>query len=142
MMDDSGPIINDANLAVCLQEKLRTTWNLNKNLPADCPCNSDAGDMVTVWDYMMAKYPKDSVSLISSQSDIVISTFFAYGNNGCSTVIPVGYSKLKAGLDSLSSRLPVYQIPGSNHTHTSSDEFYNCVVDGQALYQWIGRLID
>lgn len=84
---------------------------------------------------MQAKYPQDSFSLISSQSDFVISTFFAYGNNDCSAVLPIGHSKLQAGLDLLATKLPVYQIHGSNHTHTSSPEFYSRVVDGQALYQ-------
>jgi len=142
LMDDSGPVIDDADLAVCLQEKMRSTWNVNKNLPVDCPCNNDEGNLVSVWKYMQAKYPQDSFSLISSQSDLVISTFFAYGNNDCSTVLPIGYTKLQAGLDFLAPKLSVYQIPGSEHCHTSSAEFYSRVVNNQALYQWIGQLID
>jgi hypothetical protein len=142
LMDDSGPIIEDNEMAVCLQQKWRQLWNLNKNLPADCPCNNDDGNLESAWEYMKNKYPHDSFSLISSQSDIVISTFFSYGDNDCSTLVPVGYNKLKAGLDALSSKLAVYQIPGSVHTHTSSAEFYSRVVDNQALYQWVGQLLD
>merc|ERR1719453_627845 len=134
LMDDSGPVIDDADIAVCLQEKMRSTWNINKNLPADCPCNNDAGNLASAWKYMQGRYPQDSFSLISSQSDIVISTFFAYGNNDCHTVLPVGYSKLQAGLDYLAPIVPVYQIPGSKHCHTSDSEFYSRVVDNQALY--------
>jgi hypothetical protein len=141
-MDDSGPVIDDGDLAVCLQEKMRNTWNINKNLPADCPCNSDEGNLAGAWKYMQARYPTDSFSLISSQSDTVISTFFAYGNYDCQTVLPIGYGKLQAGLDYLAPILPVYQIPGSKHCHTSDDEFYSRVVNNQALYQWIGQLID
>lgn len=81
LMDDSGPVIDDSNLAVCLQEKWRSIWNFNKNLPTDCPCNNDEGNLDSVWGYMQAKYPQDSFSLISSQTDFVISTFFAYGND-------------------------------------------------------------
>jgi len=142
LMDDSGPVIDDDDLAVCLQEKMRSTWNVNKNLPTDCPCNNAEGNLASVWEYMQAKYPDDSFSLISSQSDLVISTFFAYGNKDCSAVLPIGYSKLQAGLDFLAPKLPVYQIPGSVHCHTSSTEFYSRVVNNQALYQWIGQLID
>lgn len=142
LMDDSGPIIDDDDLAACLQEKWRSLWNLNKNLPADCPCNNDQGNLASAWEYMHTKYPKDSFSLISSQSDNVISTFFAYGNDDCATVLPVGYSKLKAGLDLLAKKVPVYQIPGSVHCHTSGDEFYSRVVQDQSLYQWIGQLLD
>jgi hypothetical protein len=95
LMDDSGPVIDDADIAVCLQEKMRSTWNINKNLPADCPCNNDEGNLASAWKYMQARYPQDSFSLISSQSDIVISTFFAYGDKDCSTVLPIGYTKLQ-----------------------------------------------
>merc|ERR1711998_244460 len=61
---------------------------------------------------------------------------------GRATVVPTGYSKLKAGLDLLANTVPVYQIPGSVHCHTSGDEFYSRVVQDQALYQWIGQLLD
>lgn len=142
MMDDSGPVIDDADLAVCLQEKMRTTWNLNANLPGNCPCNNNAGNLASAWKYMQQRYPQDSFSLISSQSDIVISTFFAYGNNNCNTILPIGYSKLQAGLDYLAPIVPVYQIPGTKHCHTSDSEFYTRVVDNQPLYQWIAQLID
>jgi hypothetical protein len=142
LMDDSGPVIDDNDLAVCLQEKMRSIWNVNKNLPSDCPCNKDQGNLASVWEYMWAKYIQDSFSLISSQSDFVISTFFAYGGNDCSSVLPIGYTKLQAGLDFLAPKLFVYQIPGSAHCHTSSTEFFLRVVNNQALYQWIGQLIN
>merc|ERR1711976_358151 len=114
----------------------------NKNLPKDCPCNNDQGNLVAAWSYGPKKYPKDSFSLISSQNDAVISTFFAFSNDDCKAVLPVGYTKLHAGLERLAQSTPVYMIPGSGHTHTSSSEFFSRVVDGQALYKWIGQLID
>merc|ERR1711920_795310 len=142
LMDDSGPILDDNNLAVCLQEEWRQTWNLNKNLPKDCACNNDQGNLVAAWSYGPKKYPKDSFSLISSQNDAVISTFFAYSNDNCHAILPVGYTKLHAGLERLAKTTPVYMIPGAGHTHTSSGEFFSRVVDGQSLYKWIGQLLD
>jgi hypothetical protein len=142
LMDDSGPIIDDDALAVCLQEEWRDIWDMNKNLPADCPCNNDKGNLVSAWAYGKKRFPQDSLSLISSQNDAVISTFFAYGNNNCHTVLPVGYGKLADALERLSKTLSVYTIPGSAHTHTSSKEFYSRVVSEQALYKWIGQLLD
>jgi len=142
LMDDSGPILDDEALPACLQEKWRSAWNLNKNLPSDCPCNNDQGNLVTAWSYIKQKYPKDSVSLISSQSDSTISAFFAYSRNNCHALVPVGYDKLLGGLQRLAKTSPVYLIPGSVHTHTSKPEFYSRVVNGVALYQWIRQLLD
>jgi len=143
LMDDSGPILDDNDLAVCLQEEWRQTWDLNKNLPADCSCNNDNGNLVTAWTYGKQKWPKDSFSLISSVNDGVISTFFAFGLNNCKAILPVGYNKIHAGIEDLAKRgIPVYMIPGSGHTHTSGDEFYSRVVAGQALYKWIAQLVD
>jgi len=143
LMDDSGPIIDDNDLAVCLQEEWRQTWNLNKNLPKDCACNNDKGDMVDAWAYGKKTWPKDSFSLISSVNDATISTFFAFGLNNCKAILPLGYNKLHAGLEDLAKRgTPVYMIPGGSHTHTSGGEFYSRVVAGQNLYKWIAQLVD
>jgi len=142
LMDDSGPVLDDEAIPVCLQEKWRETWNLNKNLPKECPCNNDQGDLVAAWSYGPKKYPKDSFSLISSENDATISTFFAFSNNDCHAILPVGYNKLHDGLVRLSKTTPVYMIPGSSHTHTSSGEFFSRVVNGVNLYKWIAQLID
>jgi len=143
LMDDSGPILDDVALPPCLQAKWRQLWNLNDGLPADCPCNNDAGNLVSAWSYGHNKYPKDSFSLISSVNDATISTFFAFSNNNCKAVLPVGYNKLQAGLERLAdSGESVYMIPGNTHTHTSSSEFFSRNVNGVNLYEWIGQLLD
>lgn len=49
LIDDSGPVIDDADLAVCLQAKFRSTWNLNAALPPKCPCVGTAGNMSSGW---------------------------------------------------------------------------------------------
>jgi len=142
LMDDSGPILDDDALPACLQKKWRNAWDLNKNMPSDCPCNTDSGNLVSIWDYAKARYPEDSFSLVSSQTDSVISTFFAYGNNNCFDIVPINYHKLYAGLQRVSNRTSVYMIPGSVHTHTSSGEFYSRSVDGVSLFKWIEQLMD
>jgi hypothetical protein len=142
LMDDSGPILDDTALPPCLQEKMRSLWNLNKNLPSDCPCNNDKGDLVSAWSYIAKRYPSDSFSLISSVDDKVISTFFAFSNDDCHAVLPVGYKKLYAGLQQISETTPTYLIPGNTHTHTSSDEFFSRVVNNQSMYKWVGQLMD
>jgi len=142
MMDDSGPILDDDALPACLQADWRNAWNLDKNIPSDCPCNTDSGNLVSLWDYAKSRYPTDSFSLVSSQTDSTISTFFAYGNNDCHALLPIGYTKLQDGLQRLSKTSPVYQIPGSVHTHTSKDEFFTRSVAGVGLFKWIEQLMD
>lgn len=143
LMDDSGPLLDDTALPACLQEKWRTLWALNKNLPTDCPCNNAEGNLVEAWSYAKQRYPSDSFSLISSVEDSVISTFFAFSNNNCKAKLPVGYTKLHDGLERLAETgLPVYMIPGSAHTHTSHDEFFTRRVADVNLSTWIGQLLD
>jgi hypothetical protein len=143
LMDDSGQIVDDEGLPVCLQQEWRQTWGLNKNLPADCPCNSDDGNLVSAWAYGRQRYPNDSFSLISSVNDAVISTFFAFGLDNCKAVLPVGYDKMHDSLERLAATgVNIFMIPGSGHTHTSHGEFYTRQVAGRYLYDWIAQLID
>jgi hypothetical protein len=143
LMDDSGQVLADDYLAACLVEEWRDVWNINANLPADCPCNNDEGNLASWWAYARQKYPQDSFSLISSVNDGVISAFFGFGQKNCSAVLPVGFNKMNEGLEALAATgVNIYMIPGAGHTHTSFDEFYTRVVDGVGMYQWIGQLID
>jgi len=142
LMDDSGPVLDDEATPACLQEMWRQAWNLNKNLPTECACNNDQGNLAAAWSYLPKKYPKDSFSLISSENDATISTFFAFSNDNCHAILPIGYNKLHDGLVRLAKTTPVYIIPGSTHTHTSSDEFFSRAVNGVKLNEWIGHLID
>jgi len=144
LMDDSGQVLGDDYLAPCLIEEWRDVWNLNANLPKDCPCNSDKGNMDAAWAYFKKIYPSDSLSLISSVNDAVISTFFAFGLDNCTKTVPTGFNKMHDGLEALAATgdVNIYMIPGAAHTHTSHKEFYSRVVDGVGLYQWVGQLID
>jgi hypothetical protein len=143
LMDDSGQILDDDNLPVCLVKEWRNAWNLNKNLPEDCPCNNDAGNLSSAWAYGRQRWPQDSFSLISSINDIAISTFFAFGLGNCLDPIPIGYHHMHRGLKALAaSGVNLFMIPGMSHTHTSHNEFYTRKVADIYLYQWIAQLID
>merc|ERR1711865_1278960 len=67
LMDDSGQILDDDNLPVCLVKEWRNVWNLNANLPEDCDCNNDAGNLDSAWAYGRQKYPGDSQSYFVHQ---------------------------------------------------------------------------
>jgi len=144
LIDDSGPVTDDKTIAPCLQESWRATWNLNASMPPDCPCVGKAGNIVSIWAYLMKKYPNDSFGLISSTQDAVISTFFSFGMHNCMSPFPdPRYDALAAGLLSLSaSGVPVYMIPGVVHTHTGGKaSFYTEQVDGIELYKWVAQLV-
>lgn len=142
LIDDSGPVIDDKALAPCLQAKWREIWNLNASLPANCSCVGSKGNLVSIWSYLRETYPHDSFGLISSINDGVVSTFFSYGELDCkNTILPIGYTKLHAGLERLSdSGVSIYMIPGNTHVHTNS-EFFTREVSGVNLYQWVAELV-
>lgn len=143
LMDDSGQVLADEYLAPCLVEEWRQTWNMNANLPADCPCNNDEGNMDLAWAYFRQQYPQDSFSLISSINDAVISTFFGFGVDNCTAALPIGFNRMHEGVEALAATgVNIYMIPGAGHTHTSHDEFYSRVVDSVGLYQWVAQLLD
>lgn len=142
LVDDSGPIMDDTAIPACLQEQWRTIWNINASLPAGCPCISDKGNLVSGWNFGREKYPKDSFGLVSSINDGTISSFFSFGLDNCRNPVPIGYNRMEAGLKRLSATgVPIYMIPGSSHTHTSSNEFFTRTVNNTFLYQWVGQLI-
>jgi len=143
MLDDSGPIMDDEAIPVCLQQEWRTSWGMNNNLPADCLCNNDGGNLVSTWDYLKQTYPQDSFGLVSSVTDSVISLFFVFSLQNCHAILPIGYTAIHAGLERLASNgTSIYMIPGSGHTHTSHDEFNTRTVEGVVLRDWIGQLVD
>lgn len=143
LVDDSGPVMDDKALAPCLQTKWREIWNLNASLPSDCSCVTNKGNFAAIWSYLRKTYPHDSFGLISSVNDEVISLFFSYGELDChNTILPIGYTKLHAGLTRLSaSGVSIYMIPGGNHVHTQGSEFFTRKVSDVPLYRWVAELV-
>jgi len=142
LLDDSGPVLDDTAIPVCLQERWRKTWNITAALPDDCACDGSKGNIGSVWAFNQKKWPKDSFGLVSSLDDGVISSFFAFGLLGCWNPFPFGYKRLAAGLQRLSaSGVPVYMIDGDSHTHTTTNEFFTREVDKNLLYKWVAQLI-
>jgi hypothetical protein len=173
LLDDSGPILDDKAIGPCLQvhplialtqlpsahaltdssntlatnalqEKWRKIWNINAALPPGCSCIGNKGGIVGVWNFTMTKWPNDSYGLISSLHDSTISLFFSYGDLDCvNPVVPVGYTKLEAGLKRLAAGgVPSYLISGSKHTHTGDkSSFYTQTSEGVLLYKWVAELL-
>lgn len=142
LLDDSGPVLDDKSIAVCLQKTWRRIWNISASLPDECACSGNEGNLASVWEFNRKKWSKDSMGLISSLHDGVISTFFSFGDLGCHAPIPLAYNKIEAGVKRLSATgIPVYMIDGSSHTHTSSAEFFSRKINDISLYEWVAQLI-
>jgi len=77
-------------------------------------------------------------------NDSVISAFFGFGEDNCSAVPIPRPAHIEDGLRKLSAQgLPVYMLPGSEHTHTGGKaSFYTSSVDSTLLYKWVAQLVD
>ncbi|MBK8172278.1 MAG: hypothetical protein IPK60_18300 [Sandaracinaceae bacterium] len=79
LLDDSAPLFSSAYLKPCLQNTLRTTWNLDSTLPRDCTeCFEEAG-LSNFASYLLNKYSDRRMALISSNRDSVIRYFYGFG---------------------------------------------------------------
>lgn len=150
LLDDSGPPMSDAYLAPCLQTLWRDLWNLDATLPADCAaCSSPGGGgIVNYASYLAAKWPQGRMGLISSTHDSVISTFFGYGANDCTGMLPLSGAEYEAGLEDLkanylssSALWGTYFVNSVTHTYLELPTFYTTQVQNQKLTSWVTQLL-
>ena len=73
LIDDSGPILPNPYLSDQREQDWRTAWDIDANLPEDCPACQD--DLDAIYDYFGQNYPQNRAALISYRSDTVIPTF-------------------------------------------------------------------
>jgi hypothetical protein len=139
----------------CLQKRWRELWNMDVAVPKDCVgcSNPDGGGLINYFPYLMKKYPKSLLSLISSDEDGIISTFYGYGMNNCQGLdgASAGMSgpTYAAGLAEFrnqdlagSSYIGSYIIHSTSHTWMTGLSFYNTTVSGMALTEWVDLLIN
>lgn len=150
LLDDSGPPMSDGYLAPCLQKQWRSLWNLQGSLPPDCAActGADGGGIVNYVTYLAKKWPTSSLGLVSSTQDSVISTFFGYGTDDCTSSTPLPGSVYAAGLDELrksylsaSGLWGTYFVDSVTHTYLLGPGFYTTVVNGTKLTTWVGDLL-
>ena len=85
MIDDSGPPLSDTYLTPCLQKQMRTLWNLDAAIPADCTTcnNADGGGLGNAATFVADKHSDRRLGLITSTRDGVISSFLGFGYPNC-----------------------------------------------------------
>jgi hypothetical protein len=155
LIDDSGPAMADQYVAPCLQERWRTLWGLNANLPADCAdCSPPGGGgILNYMDYLGARYPGARLTLISSTEDGTIRQFYGFGQNNCANIdgfpssLPA--ATYTAGLEDLRtnhSKPPAlwasYYLPGTAHTYLGGGSYSSTTVGNTKLINWVADVVN
>ncbi|MGH7269969.1 MAG: pectin acetylesterase-family hydrolase, partial [Polyangiaceae bacterium] len=149
LLDDSGPVFDDAFSPVCLQKKVRDLWGLDGSLPPDCrDCfRPDGGGLAAAALFLEHKYPTAVVGFVSSLQDEVMRFFLSWGEDDCKGA---GYPRekytralldLRDGHGLSPAQVGTFYFPGRRHTHIFRDRFYDQRVGGVTLAQWTARLI-
>src|SRR5215468_3987008 len=88
------------------------------------------------------------MGLISSTQDAVISMFYGYGANDCTSVMPLPGPVYEAGLLDLrknylsaSGLWGTYFVQSTTHTYLLGPGFYTTSVSGKPLPEWVGELL-
>jgi hypothetical protein len=87
LLDDSGPIFSPTYIRPCLQDRLRTLWNLDGTLPEDCAaCRTPGTGLSTAFEFVVRKHSRSRVALLSATRDGVIRYFMGFGlSDDCNT---------------------------------------------------------
>ncbi|MDJ0766898.1 MAG: pectin acetylesterase-family hydrolase [Myxococcota bacterium] len=149
-IDDAGPIMRDPYFKTCLQENMRTLWDLNEHIPSECQEALEEGGLHTMIQCMGTTVKNASYGLISSYEDSIIRTFWAYGNNDCDPGPFPSYDgdKYLVGLIDLLSYMKevdfgaVYYFPGESHTKLWVNDMYSLEAHGVRLLDWMADVID
>jgi len=161
---DSGAPFEDAYWPPCLQQSWRNLWKLNDSMPPDCDTcfNADGGGMLGLADFLIGKHPKGNIAAISAVHDEVIRLFFTPGEDSCALITTADpfeittsqilggqlypadkYQMALMGLRTKyesTGRLASYFFGGEldvMHQHTFRSRFYEPVVGGKSMAQFI-----
>jgi hypothetical protein len=150
LIDDSGPPLADTWLTPCLQTQLRTLWNLDATLPADCDnCRgADGGGLVNALPYLADHHTGDRLALITSTTDGVIRTFYGFGYPTCSSTSPLPadvYTTAVTSLrtDTLGSRtnFKMFTISSGGHVWLLNP-LSSTMTGGTNLGAWLTAMLD
>lgn len=170
LLDDSGPPMSSQYLPSCLQTQWSAVWGFTNSVLKDCGASCPTpGSFVSSWtQFLIDKYAKGPdaqkfmAGLISSTGDAIISNFFGFGANDCTsaTPVPLTSSQFEAGLmdirfstQSQTDRFGTFYYDSTAHTTLISDTgqqttgvgllggLYDTQVNGVKLTDWIRDLL-
>lgn len=150
LLDDSGPPLSNMYLTPCFQDMVRTAWNLDATLPADCEdcVDADGGGLIHLVDFVSAKYPDRRFGVVSSLADNVIRLFYGFGYPDCDNpmvpmegeVFAAGVAELRDDILAPLANARAYTIDSQEHVWTN-DPLGEVEVDGVTLSAWIDALV-
>ena len=150
LLNDSGPVLADDDaLAPSLQQTWRQLWNLNETLPDNFPSRTSAtGDgLEDAYAYFADTYPDITFGLLSYDRDAVIRSFYGFADwDGASLPQSLDADVFEAALYAQRDLLPpawgTFFVPGDGHTFiASSARFYDPLVEGRSVADWLGDLL-
>ncbi len=152
LLDDSGPPMSSERIVPCLQDEWRVMWGFDATVLAECGDACPDGDdyVLDLTGHMLARYPDSVGALVSNTEDGVIRTFYGFGNSDCDAWVGslpaddfrAGLEELRDFVDDRSPTFGSYSIEGNGHTCIGSDCFYETVVDGVPLTDFVRDLLD
>lgn len=152
LLDDSGPVLSDTYLKPCVQQRFRTSWNMDATLPADCAdCRSaDGGGLINMARYIARTHPRSRFAMISGTTDAVMRTFFSFGySRDCKTPSYFPPADFEAGLMefrsiAIAERAPfhVFYPRSEMHTWLLTDAQLLTTAGGVRLADWIGDFVN
>jgi hypothetical protein len=169
LLDDSGPPLPPQDLPTCLQDQWSSVWGFGNTVLRDCGAACpDPKNFVSDWiQFLIHKYANGPLSqkfmagFVSSTGDGVISTYFGFGANNCTSPTPVALtsSQFEAGLIEIryttlsqTDRVGTFYYGSTAHTTLMLDTqtngaqllggLYDTQVGGVKLTDWIRDLLD
>jgi hypothetical protein len=148
LLDDSGPPLSPTYLTPCFEEMVRSTWNLDDTLPADCEaCDDGLGALV---EFYSEKYPDNRQGYISSLEDITIRQFIGFGYPDCEDYeIPMDAEVFAAGVAELRDEIvapldnaTMFTPEGDVHVWTVGHVLSEVTADDVDLATWLGALVE
>jgi hypothetical protein len=128
-LDDSGPPMPDPYLAKCLQAEQVMLWGLDKTILADCgaDCPDPSNYPLDYARHVGKTYPNVPFGLIESTGDMVITEFFGFAANNCTSFSPLSAQTFTAGLTAVQMGLAdlpnfgSFIFNGTQHTSLGGD---------------------
>jgi hypothetical protein len=156
-IDDSGPPMADPYLASCLQGEQAPRWGLDKTVLAECgaDCPDPNNYAIAATAHVVKMYPNIPFGLIDDTDDSVISLFYGFGANNCSSAIPATLSAATFTAGLLDSRMKLSAYPnigsfifqGTDHTTLAGASYDTRTAGGGdaatvKLTDWVATLIN
>jgi hypothetical protein len=137
-LDDSGPPMPDPYLPKCLQTLQVGLWGLDKTILNDCgtDCPDPSNYPLDFARHVGKAYPNVPFGLIESTADMVITEFFGFGADDCTSFSPVTGQTFTAGLTAVQAGLAdlpnfgSFIFTGTQHTSLGADATFQNGVTG------------